>query len=222
MIHSFSKIKTDMKYNEDFKTYQTIGLMQYLPASLFWHIIRECVISPNNLPHLSGEILQTDFWIKWYNIDNTNAERYVEPDVFIRFENFDCIIEVKKTEGSGQHHDQWDDQITSYRNTYPEGKRLIYIALGGNKDYSTGFDNRFSDVYRASWRRLLHAVHKALDERTTLHYQTSAVSQEIRILQSIMEAFKKYNEYDVEFLDSLISIPEIDLTTKEFEKLWIY
>lgn len=220
MIHSFSKIKTDRNYNEDFKTYQTIGLMQYLPANLFWSFIRECIIHKENLPNLSGEILQTDFWVKWYNIDGTNAERYVEPDVFIRFENFDCIIEVKKTEESGQHQDQWNDQITAYRNTYLERKRLIYVALGGNRDYDNDHGDRYPDVYKASWHQLLHTVHKALEERKSLHYVSTSVSQEIRILHSVIDSFRKYNEYDVEFLESIAAIQEIDITTNEFNKLW--
>lgn len=220
MIHSFSKIKTDRNYNEDFKTYQTIGLMQYLPANLFWSFIRECIIHKENLPNLSGEILQTDFWVKWYNIDGTNAERYVEPDVFIRFENFDCIIEVKKTEESGQHQDQWNDQITAYRNTYPERKRLIYVALGGNRDFDNDHGDRYPDVYKASWHQLLHTVHKALEERKSLHYVSTSVSQEIRILHSVIDSFRKYNEYDVEFLESIAAIQEIDITTNEFNKLW--
>ena len=219
MIHSFSKIKTDRNYNEDFKTYQTIGLMQYLPANLFWAFIRECIIHNDDLPKLSGEILQTDFWVKWYNIDGTNAERYVEPDVFIRFENFDCIIEVKKTEESGQHQDQWNDQITAYRNTYPEGKRLIYVALGGNRDYERNQGDRCTEVYKASWHQLLHTVHKALDERKALLYVSTSVSQEIRILQSVIDSFRKYNEYDAEFLESIVTIHEIDVNNG-FSKIW--
>lgn len=220
MIHSFSKIKTDRNYNEDFKTYQTLGLMQYLPANMFWSLVRECIIRNNDLPIISGEIVQADFWVKWYNIEGTNAERYVEPDVFIRFENFDCIIEVKKTEDSGQHTDQWDDQLTAYRNIYPEGKRLIYVALGGNRDFCNNHNDSYPDVYKASWRKLLHAVHKALNERISLNYTTPSIFQEIRILQTVIESFAKYNEYDVEFLESLFSSQEIDITSKEFDIIW--
>ena len=220
MIHSYSKIKTDRNYNEDFKTYQTIGLMQYLPGNLFWTLLKECVIHNVDLPLLSGEIVHIDFWVKWYNIEGTNADRYIEPDVFIRFENFDCIIEVKKKEDCGQHKDQWDDQLTAYRNTYPEEKKLIYIALGGNKNLSSNLDKHYTDVYKASWRRLLHAVHKALDERVSINYSTPAISQETRILQSVIESFAKYNEYDVEFLESIPHIQDIDLTTIELDKIW--
>ena len=40
MIYSYSKIKTDQNFNEDFKTYSSLGLLQFLPAQLFWNILK--------------------------------------------------------------------------------------------------------------------------------------------------------------------------------------
>ena len=221
MIHSFSKIKTDGKFNEDFKTHETLGLLQYLPANLFWNILRESIVYNDNVPCNAGEILEVDFWVKWYKVKNTNAERrYVEPDVFIRFENFDCIIEVKKTEVVGQHKDQWYEQILAYRNEYPGKNKLIYIALGGNRDFNKNPTDEYTEVYKASWRRLLHVLHRALDERRLLTYSTFSINQEIRILQSVVETFHRYNEYKCEFLDS-INFDEIEMSNDELNKIWI-
>lgn len=221
MIHSFSKIKTDGNFNEDFKTHETLGLLQYLPANLFWNILRESIVYNDNVPCSAGEILKVDFWVKWYNVKKTNAERrYIEPDVFIRFENFDCIIEVKKTEVVGQHRDQWYDQILAYRDEYPENNKLIYIALGGNRDFNKNHKDDYSEVYKASWRRLLRALHRVLDERRLLTYSTFSINQEIRILQSVIETFHRYNEYECEFLDS-INFDEIKMSNEELNKLWI-
>lgn len=96
MIHSYSKIKTDRNYNEDFKTYATLGVLQYLPAQFFWQLLRGAVINNKDLPIHAGEILQIDFWPKWYKIQNIKVvsnSSYIEPDVFIRFKNFYCIID---------------------------------------------------------------------------------------------------------------------------------
>ncbi|MCM1141874.1 MAG: hypothetical protein NC453_25160, partial [Muribaculum sp.] len=89
MIHSYSKIKTDRNYNEDFKTYATLGALQYLPAQFFWQLMRGAVIDNKDLPILAGEMLQIDFWPKWYKIQNIKVvsnSTYIEPDIFIRFE----------------------------------------------------------------------------------------------------------------------------------------
>lgn len=234
MIHSFSKIKTDRNYNEDFKTYQTIGILQYLPADLFWALIRSSVANPADLPLLSGEIIQIDLWPKWTDIEGTKATNYVEPDVFIRFENFDCIIEVKKTDGNGQRPDQWDDQIIAYGNTYPDETKLIYIVLGGNQDLSNGYRAIYPIVYnghraiypivhivyKATWLKLLHAVNMALQERVAILNATTSTCRDIRIFQTVLESFAEYKEYDVEFLDSISQFHDINLTSKELDILW--
>lgn len=206
MIHSYSKIKTDGKYNEDFKTYSTLGVLQYLPAQMFWNILRASVIDNQNLPKLSGDILQIDFWPKWYNIENIETvsnTSYIEPDVFIRFENFDCIMEIKKTDALGQHSDQWESQTLAYENEYPEGKHLVYIALGGNPWLDSSSLEKFSHVFKSTWQRLLREIDKALQERISLSYKTEAINQECRMLQSAIDAFARYNEYVVELLDTM-------------------
>lgn len=222
---SFSKVKTDRKYNEDFKTYITLGVLQYLPSQLFWNILRDSVIDNQNLPSLSGEIKKIDFWPKWDKLQNIKAvpnKKYIEPDVFIRFEKFDCIVEVKKTDASGQHADQWESQTQAYKNKYPEGKTLVYIALGGNPSLDALSLDKFSHVHKSTWLRLLCAVDKALRERISLSYKTDAIHQECRILQSTVDAFACYNEYVLELLETIDRYKHsIKLPTKEsLIQLW--
>lgn len=225
MIHSYSKIKTDRNYNEDFKTYATLGVLQYLPAHVFWKLLRDSVIDNEALPEEAGEITQIDFWPKWYKIQNVKVvsnSTYIEPDVFIRFENFDCIVEVKKTDFSGQHSDQWENQTLAYRNEYPEDRRLIFIALGGNPKLDSTSQAKFCHVYKSTWQRLLREIDIALKEREGITVKTESVSQKIRILQAAVEAFARYNEYVVEFLHSLFDYNNgIQLPTqKSLNELW--
>lgn len=225
MIHSYSKIKTDRKYNEDFKTYATIGVLQYLPAQFFWKLLRNAVIDNGGLPEDAGEITQIDFWPKWYKIQNIKVvsnSTYIEPDVFIRFENFDCIVEVKKTDSSGQHADQWESQTQAYRNEFPEGRELIYIALGGNPKLDASSHEKFSHVYKSTWQRLLREIDKALQERESLAYRTEITNQEIRILKSAIDAFARYNEYVVELLETMDNYNQSIIlpTKKNLAQLW--
>lgn len=226
MIHSYSKINTSQNFNEDFKTYSTLGVLQYLQAQLFWNILKASVIDNHNLPNVTGEILQIDFWPKWFNIQNIRNiynSKYIEPDMFIRFERFDCIVEVKKTDRVGQYTDQWESQTLAYRNEYPEGKQLVYIALGGNSRLNASTHEKFKHVYKSTWQGLLREIVKALKERVSLIYKTEIINQEIRVLQSVVEAFAScYNEYVVELFDTIstdyqkIKLPQ----QKEMEELW--
>lgn len=199
-------------------------MLQYLPAQLFWTLLRESVVEGQSLPDNSGEIVQIDFWPKWYKIQNISVvanSTYIEPDVFIRFKNFDCIIEVKKTDSAGQHSDQWESQTQAYQNEYPEGREMFYIALGGNPSLDASSELKFKHVYKSTWHKLLQIISKALDERINLAYRTETVNQEIRLLQSAVDAFARYNEYVVEFLDSITISKSISLPHQNsLNQLW--
>ena len=225
MIYSYSKIKTDQNFNEDFKTYSSIGMLQFLPTQLFWNILKASVIDNQNLPNITGAMEQIEFWPKWFKIQNikiVSNSKYIEPDVFIRFENFDCIVEVKKTDTFGQHPDQCESQTLAYRNEYPEGKELIYIALGGNPELNESLHEKYKHVYKSTWHRLLCGINKALQERVSMIYKNEIINQEIRILQSSLEAFAScYNEYVVELLDTMSINYQIKLPSqKKLEELW--
>ena len=221
MIHSYSKIKTDGKFNEDFKTYATVGILQYLPVDLFWGIIRSSTVDSHNLPDNSGEIIQMEFWPRWYNLKNidcVNNSKYIEPDIFIKFEMFDCIIEVKKSDYQGQYQAQWLSQSQAYFNEYGPDKKLVYIALGGNINLDETSSLKF--VHKATWQKLLKNVNNALQERLLMKFPSQQTKQEIRILNSVVESFSKYNEYIVELLDTLKSEDIFLPTNKEINSIW--
>lgn len=221
MIHSYSKIKTDGILNEDFKTYTTIGILQYLPVDMFWNLIKNSVINHDRLPSFVGEIENIEFWPKWYklqNIDKVNNTKYIEPDIFIRFKMYDCIIEVKKSDSHGQYKEQWLSQTQAYHNEYSSNKKLIYIALGGNINLDELSD--LSYVYKATWQKLLQNVHLALQERNIIKFPTHQIKQEIRILSSVIEIFSQYNEYMVELMDTIQYEKIFLIPNQEINQLW--
>lgn len=221
MIHSYSKIKTDGNFNEDFKTFSTLGILQFLPGNLFWRILNASVVDNDQLPRESGEILKIEFWPKWddlTNINNVGNTRYIEPDVFIKFENFDCIIEVKKTDHGGQYEAQWESQILAYFNKFGRKHKLIYIALGGNMSLNT--NKKFPTLYKMTWHNLLKQIHLAYMERKSSNFKTSNIMQEIRILEFVIQSFARYNEYLSDLMKTIIPI-EITLpSSSQFNCLW--
>lgn len=61
-----------------------------------------------------------------------------------------------------------------------------------------------------------------MQERMSVAYKTEIMNQEIRILQSAVDAFANYNEYVVELLDTMSEYSQtIKLPTKEsLKQLW--
>lgn len=208
MIHTYSKFvkesneESNEKFNEDFKTYATIGQLRYLPADLFWNLLRASSVSPELLPATAGKLETFEMWPSWDPTDTGNMQR-VEPDAFIRFSWFDLIIEAKKSDSGGQDSNQWDRETIAYHNEYKHDKKMILLALGGNCNLDCNIDDEHKHVCKATWMKLLHAVHDCCKQRLSLSYKAESTEQEIRILEAVEEAFAQYNEYVVDLLDTM-------------------
>ncbi len=197
MLHSTYHNK---KTNEDPKTSSVFETLLMLPDELFWNILRESCFDKTNLPETAGVIKEYKFWPHWSPIGTANAN-YIEPDVFIRFENFDLIIEAKYKEQEGQNPWQWKDQITAYHNEFSKEKSLCYIALGGNADKSSDKEDEVI-INKCSWLSILMTVIKFRQLYINQHSDISH-SNLIRIFNLIELAFKINKVYPVQWLDEI-------------------
>jgi len=179
---------------EDAKTSAIIGEMLHLPTDLFWEILLNATDSSdklsNHLPSVgeSGEITNYDFWPYWRLKDK------VEPDVFVSFEKFDLIIEVKVHDYNQQKSWQWKREIEAYKKQYSsDGKPIYLIAISGK----TG--ETLENVFQCSWQSLLESV---IDTRQ--NYKNSHPSDNVcRILDDIVLAFSFHKEYAFKYFDSV-------------------
>ena len=111
--------------------------MQYLPDTLFWHLLKSARGRSNKtLPETIGNVKEFHFWDRFDAGETTNAKQ-VEPDVWVETEIYDIIIEAKRSDYSAensQKEQQWKDQIIALQGSYGDEKPrpLIYIAIGGN------------------------------------------------------------------------------------------
>ena len=128
--HKISHEKRDQIWNlEDVKTYSIIGNLLYLPTSIFWYILRNASDVNNanvrKLPVLPDDedFIDFEFWPYWTLQDK------VEPDVFIRFTNFDLIIELKVHDYNQQTSWQWKREFAAYYMRYPKDSRAIFFVL---------------------------------------------------------------------------------------------
>lgn len=200
MLQILLKKVYSLEPSEDSKTSFVFGLLQYLPTKYIWDLLRKSCGKASELPEKSGELINVEFWVKWSaegeKITNT---RYVEPDVFFEFENFNLIIEAKKDDQSGQYEVQWKNQICAYKNEYPESdKPLYFIAIGGNNSLEPkeiNIDENVYIIFLASWQNLLNEVKKISETSIEKHTQ--------KILLDIVIAFENHGFFCLEWLENL-------------------
>ena len=165
MISALHHKKITINLCEDSLTSCIFDILFLLPKQLCWEIVRKAVrATPQNteqeMPTKVGRLLHYAFWPKWSPKDTQNVN-YVEPDVFIRFSEFDVIIEVKRYEEGLQNSTQWEKEIIAYRNEYGHCKKLYFIALGGLCDDKIKQVKKVP-IFRCLWSNLLDAADKTL------------------------------------------------------------
>ena len=192
---------------EDSLTSTVFDNLKYLPTELFYKILKNSLFT-DELPVVCGEILSIEFWPNW-NPEGTSNTVKIEPDVYLRFQNFDLIIEAKRHNDNQQNFPQMKDQITAYFNEYNEDQvNLYYLQLGGL--HSFGHDEiHVNEIYsknvtilKANWSKLLDAVmkEKLLLENTQLHFCKSYV----RILEDIIKGMELHQFYRKKWLCDLV------------------
>jgi hypothetical protein len=186
---------------EDSLTSSVLDYLKYLPINLFWRILKNSMYQ-NKLPKLSGELLSIEYWPKWIATDTVNS-RFVEPDVFLRFEDFDLLIEAKRQNLGGQSKTQFKNETQAYFNEYGKDDKLLYfVKLGGLITFSNenSSDSRIV-ICKTDWTKLLKEVaelKKELEQSNnylTEHY--------IRLLTDCIKGFSIHQFYSIEWLEDL-------------------
>ena len=150
--------------SEDSLTSSVFGHLFYLPSTLLWALLRKATFSFV----LTGEeqtpaIKSYEFWPRW-NAENTRNVYNVEPDVFVRTEVFDLIIEAKRYDYNQQDKAQWHDQVQAYLNEYgEETKPVLLLAIGGiyagdEEPTTMCCSGRHTIVYKCRWLNLLSSI----------------------------------------------------------------
>lgn len=119
--------------------------------------------------------------------------------MFCEFNNFNVIIEAKKTDHSGQDEQQWKNEIASYLNEFPDNKKKLYfLAFGGSKTLTSKtikVREQDIDIYFSSWQSLLNSVQKLAKKEANKHTK--------RLLSDIILAFEKHNFFCLDWLETL-------------------
>ncbi len=200
------QLHNKLNSKEDELTSTIIGLLKYLPDEVFWSIIRKSCFQNTNLPKTSGILESVTFWTKW-NPENTTNSKYVEPDVFLCFKEFDVIIEIKPDDHQGQYREQWENQIQAYKNEYQSEKELYFIALGGNNnkinDKLPCLDGKNIIINKCDWLSILIEVSTILKQLKQIDIILPNNGAIIRILEDIIKGFNLFGYYHIKWFNKL-------------------
>ena len=202
MLHSTYHHK---ETNEDPKTSAVFENLMLLPDNVFWHILRQSCFSNDTMPINSGRLLSYDFWPHWDRTDTDN-KIYVEPDLFIRFELFDVIIEAKYSDTGGQYERQWKQEITAYHNEFGNQKPFVFIAVGGNMSIlaeTLSLKDERVCIYKCNWLSLLMTVNKYRNELEAISVPDMNVSATMRLLDNIILAFNINGVYNIDWFNTM-------------------
>lgn len=204
MIAFLHQNKGSLRICEDSLTSTVFDLLKYLPTEIFWSILKKSLYH-QDLPRISGEIKEFIYWPKW-NADDTDNERYVEPDLFIRFEEFDLIIEAKRHNENQQRENQISDQIQAYYNEYEdEEKDLYYIQVGGllhlNEEKPKLYKDKNIVICKTNWTRLLDQIVVEKNKLENINY--SQLNSYKRIFDDLIKGFEMHGFFKKLWLDSL-------------------
>jgi len=192
---------------EDSLTAAIFTHLLHLPTEVFWQILASACYT-EHLPKFTGEIEICELWPKW-NAMGTGNSHYVEPDVFIRFRDFDLIIEAKRWDADMQYTDQWRRELVSYLNVYGEDRkpvRIVAIGTGSIRDeqlfhptqpavavtstLSEHPDVIICPVHMCKWAGLLHGCKRYHHDLDRQHYPSSQTHATKRLLGDLIELFR--------------------------------
>lgn len=191
---------------EDSLTSTVFDNLKHLPTEIIWRILHNSLLY-GNLPTLSGEIEYIGFWENW-NPEGTHNTVKIEPDVFIRFQNLDLIIEAKRYNENQQKFQQMQDQLIAYCNEfYDDGKDIYYYQLGGLNEevhqdkHNIKDKNKQATIIKGNWSSLLDSVISEKKHLTLVNL--SYVKTYIRILEDIIFGMELHQFYRKKWMDKL-------------------
>ncbi len=221
MITYFNKNKGTFRICEDSLSSTVFDLLKYLPSDVFWNILKKSLYH-QKLPETCGEIIEFSFWTKWSVDETQQNERYIEPDIFIRFIDFDLIIEAKRYDENQQRSQQMTDEIKSYFIEFNnDDKNLYFIQLGGLNSTFDEEDKIYNEkkivICKTNWTKLLDQIVSEIKKIEDINY--SQINSYKRIFEDLIKGFEMHGFYRKVWLDSLFTI---QLNTNNIDKLFSY
>lgn len=187
MLYWVGKKKHDLKdaQCEDSLTSSVFERLSLLSDENLWWVLRNACdkqsLAENPLPDSAcdkqkveplsknvGKLEKVELWPRWKadsQLERNNS--YVEPDVFLRFEKLDIIVEAKRQDFTqSQNKAQWENELGAWFQEFKGGRPVLLLAIGGNTIVGSRNDiklehlPKFSDfrIEQLHWEMLRDAV----------------------------------------------------------------
>jgi hypothetical protein len=222
VISAVQHRQINTQITEDSLTSSVFDHLLLFPDELFYKIIKESCYN-NSLPEIIGNIESYEFWPHWDAADTKNAN-YIEPDLFLRFDNFDIIVEAKR-EPNQQNPTQWKNEFIAYMNEYAEDKKEVFLlAIGGinnENEENISIDDYGKinvNVVKCRWISVLETLTNVLNELEQSSYVNNNNLK--RIVSLTIKALELHNyiyikikwledlvgKYDIDYNNSLVEL----------------
>jgi hypothetical protein len=129
MLHAVLCKKITNPAIEDSLTASVFERILYLREEIIFSILSKSLITNNILPINKIDYENTKFWPYW--TFEHNSREYVEPDMIIKFENYDLIIEAKRSDHFSQKAEQLAFEWLAYLEHGNINKNALLLAVGG-------------------------------------------------------------------------------------------
>src|SRR5580700_5208223 len=93
----------------------------HLPSEMFWQVLSNACYT-TKLPKFQGEP-KVYPWPSWRTADRD----LVIPDLFVRFDKCDLIVEAKRWDNEMQDPAQWRRELSAYNNEYGNESKEVRI-----------------------------------------------------------------------------------------------
>jgi hypothetical protein len=110
---------------EDLLTAAFFSRFTYLSGLLQHRLLKQWLGGIGDFTEFKG----IEYWPR-YDLKNNPDRKFVEPDLLVRFESCDVLVEVKPPEGGDQYLEQWQLEIEGYYEQEDVTKPLYFLAIG--------------------------------------------------------------------------------------------
>ena len=140
-----SKLELADAQCEDSLTSSVFERLVLLSDDNLWWVLRNACDKQTaaTLPDNVGKLEKFEFWPSWDpapQLERNNLR--VEPDVFLRFEELDIIVEAKrhdftKSQQESQREEQWENELGAWFKEFQSDRPVVLLAIGGNTTVGT-------------------------------------------------------------------------------------
>ncbi|MDN3680084.1 hypothetical protein QWZ04_07045 [Vibrio tapetis subsp. quintayensis] len=205
------------KAREDLLTSTFFERFAYLSDDVQTQILASCFsLSPDDFQAKFGAFQSIDYWPR-YALTEGGESRQVEPDLVIRFELCNLIVEVKPPAGGDQYYDQWHKEIESFLQAQQECDKPLYFLAIGRIEQKQALEwaskllnknNLLKGIASIKWDAVTaHIVELLNDEQ--VNKALSISRQEKRILNDILDGLSLYGLQTSPFTWSQLIQPDV-------------